>query len=149
MSNIDDYLQQLANEASFPKHLQIPPPKRLTRIQKEMLIAEQRRYRMLAEAREQELTGMEHSGYDTPALQKNQGGSGHKTGLYYKASRCDDGHHHNIHTHDVELIVGKVYNLSIANHHHDGCYTITEQHGHEGLHADVISGPHDDCSECG
>ena len=139
--HIDMYLRQLAQETQTPSYMNMKHPK-MDRLQFHLLAEQQRAHREMLERRGKELMELEITG-DSPRCDMID------TEFHsYKATRCDDGHHHNIHVHGAALIVGKVYNLSIANHHHDGCYTITEQHGHEGLHAEVVAGPFDTCAEC-
>jgi hypothetical protein len=139
--HIDMYLRQLSQETQIPSYMNMKHPK-MDRLQFHLLAEQQRAHREMLERRGKELMELEITG-DSPRCVVHD-----SVFNSYKATRCDDGHHHNIHVHGVDLIVGKIYNLSIANHHHDGCYIITEQHGHEGLHAEVVAGPFDTCADC-
>lgn len=136
------YLKQLAKETSVPSYLSMPNPKH-DRVQFHLLAEQQRIHREMLERRGKELLELEITG-DSPDVCDDAPGIKYP----YKAVNCMDGHQHNIHTHGQQLQVGKVYNLRFANHHHSGCHTITGVHEHEGLHVDVLSGPHADCGEC-
>jgi len=65
----------------------------------------------------------------------------------YKITHCSTGHHHNVHIHGTELIVGNVYYFDFANAHHNGCYTVTETISGSGLHIDSVVN-YVDCAAC-
>lgn len=137
--NIDEYIEWLSQETKLPEYMRMSHPK-ASRIQFHLLAEQQRIHRQMLERRGKELMELEITG-DSPEPEV-------PVKYPYKVARCSDGHNHNIHVHDTPLIVGKVYNFQFANHHHDGCYTITAEHQHEALHAWPVSGPHDTCAEC-
>ena len=138
MDDMQSYLKQLAKETSMPSYLNMSPPKH-GRVQFHLLAEQQRIHREMLERRGKELLELEITGDSSEPVPVK---------YPYKVTSCSDGHKHNIHVHDTPLIVGKVYNLQFANHHHDGCYTITAEHHHEALHAWPVSGPYDTCGEC-
>lgn len=140
--DIDMYLKQLAKETSLPEYMNMSHPK-MDRVQFHLLAEQQRVHREMLERRGEELLELEITG-------DSDGCTDYHSGIKYsyKVTSCTNGHHHNIHVHDHELIIGKVYHFEYANHHHSGCYTVTEEHGHEGEHAAVVSGPWDSCAQC-
>ena len=137
MDNLDEYLRELARETQVANLNNMPAPRR-DKIQFHLLAEQQRAHREMLEKRGKELLELEITG-DSPEIRKK---------YPYKVQNCADGHKHNIHVHDEPLIVGKIYNLKFANHHHDGCYMITTEHPHEALHAWPVSGPFNTCGEC-
>jgi len=138
-NELDDYLRELARETSVGDAFKMSHPSR-SRMQFHLLAEEQRAHREMLERRREELLELEITGDSSEAEQPKK--------YPYKVKNCADGHKHNIHVHDQPLIVGKVYNLKFANHHHDGCYLVTSEHSHEALHAWPVSGPFDTCGEC-
>lgn len=65
----------------------------------------------------------------------------------YVIESCSDQHRHNAHLHTYELTVGKVYYLTLENHH-DECYTIISTSGSEGIHINTFSTQYLDCATC-
>jgi hypothetical protein len=65
----------------------------------------------------------------------------------YIIESCSDSHRHHAHIHLTPLTVGKVYYLTLENHH-DECYTIIQESGSEGIHINTASSLYDDCATC-
>lgn len=142
-NELDDYLRELARETSVGDAFKMSHPSR-SRMQFHLLAEEQRAHREMLERRREELLELEITGDSSEDSSEAEQPKKYP----YKVKNCADDHKHNIHVHDQPLIVGKVYNLKFANHHHDGCYLVTSEHPHEALYAWPISGPFDTCGEC-
>lgn len=63
----------------------------------------------------------------------------------YRVENCSDSHTHNVHYHGT-LTVGSTYYMELDNDH-NGCYTILEERGFEGIHI-TSARLYSDCSTC-
>lgn len=66
----------------------------------------------------------------------------------YRARNCEDNHEHNVWSDTIELTIGKIYYLNLANQHHSNCYTILSTAIEVGLEITSASSLYDDCATC-
>lgn len=66
----------------------------------------------------------------------------------FRAKNCDNNHQHNIWSDTINLTVGKIYYLVLANQHHTACYEILRTTTEVGLEISTASIAYDDCSTC-
>lgn len=76
----------------------------------------------------------------------NISAEGPKTYMF-RVQFCADGHEHNVWSDTINLTVGNIYHLTLANAHHSGCYTVLRTTTEVGLQISSSTN-YSDCSTC-